>query len=687
MRKALGGLRSAGEKVRAWLCGGWAGPSPKVSQSSGPLEKPQGEPSASPKEKSSEKTKGKPSEKPGKKSPPRTEGLWRKSWRAFLEGLVYLLPWLLIPLVVGLIVALPQIVEPLFGPSRGAVLLLFIRLSQIGLQPALLAGLLAALVGFGVEAWKRQKEEERRQKEHILGEVETVGQRLREGRWGEALRYYTDFRHRRALAWGDREVQERLRDIWEREAPELLRDYAECLEQCPRPDAPPSGWWEEKVGGVEKAVEALFWAGQNMSREDYDRATEMMTSLLSHPEVAVMAGQALLQLLPHQKEAVKRWLWDRRFEKPLESDEEWAKPLRELRAEPRTRPPLWRSPRPADRDGVQQVLQKWRLKKNPFGPEAAEMEADLPKIGYEPPAWEALKRLEPTLIVGPAGSGKSAAALLRAHGWLKEIADPFPVYASLSLPNPANTETMLSNLSRLLAGALVEYLALDPDAFLAAERPERAGMAGLLLSLFGPKERLAARFAQAGLSCSEGVGNALLEEMAALAEPLGPGNWDLFPLLGRARPAHREVTVFLLEPQVEGKPRDFAGRLQPLLDLALPLSRQGVYLKIFLPDTVRPMGWEGNTFHLRWSEDDLLAMLQTRLLTSGLRGGTLNEKASHDTLARVSDVDRWLVERVQGSPRELVRLGNRLLEIVAKHPEEPRIFPADLEQLDSGREA
>ena len=575
-------------------------------------------------------------------------------------------------------------IEPLFGPSRGAWLISLIRLSQIVLQPALLAGLLAALVGFGVRLWEEYRKE-RREKAKVLEEIEKIGQDLQKHHWGEALRSYEEFTRRRGPIWESRDVQGRLRDVWEKGAHEALRYYANCLEQCPRPDAPPSGWWEN-VGGVEKAVEALFWAGQNMSREDYDRATEMMTSLLSHPEVAVMAGQALLQLLPHQKEAVKRWLWDRRFEKPLESDEEWARPLSNLRAEPRTRPPLWRSPRPADRDGVQQVLQKWGLKKNPFGPEAAEMEADLPKIGYEPPAWEALKRLEPTLIVGPAGSGKSAAALLLAHRWLERTTEPFPVYASFLLPNPANAETMLSNLSRLLAGTLVEYLALDPDAFLEAELPERAGMAGLLLSLFGPKERLAARFAQAGLSCSEGVGNALLEEMAALAEPLCPGNWDLFPLLGCARPVHREVTVFLLEPQVEGKPREFAGRLQPLLDLALPLSRLGVYLKIFLPDAVRPLDWKGNTFRLSWSEKNLQEMLEIRL-RYGQREETPDASSSSENQKKVQDIGPWLVRQARGSPRELVRLGNRLLEIVAKHPEEPRIFPADLEQLDSGREA
>ncbi|MGC8958884.1 MAG: hypothetical protein ACP5OO_03745 [Chloroflexia bacterium] len=578
-----------------------------------------------------------------------------------------------------MVVALPQIIEPFSWPARGPVLIFFIRLGQVGLQPALLASLLAALVGFGMESWRRQKEEERHQKEHILGEVEEVGRLLREHKWLEAFHLYGDFRCRRDRAWGDPEVQDRLREIWRREAPDPLQVYADCLEPCPQPDAPPPAWWEE-AGGVQKVLEALFWAGQNLGGKEYDRATEMMVSLLRHPGAAATAGQALRQL--HlQGEPVQRWLWDSRFERPLTSEEEWATPLRNLRTKPRPRPALWRSPRPADRAEVQEVFQAWGFTRNPFGPETAEMEGDLPKIGYEPPAWETLRRLEPTLVVGAPGSGKSAAALLLAHRRLEGAAEPFPVYASLSLPHPADAERVLSGLSRLLAGALVEYLALDPDAFLRAERPERANMAGLLLSLFGPRECLAARFSRAGLSCRAGVGNALLEEMAALAEPTDPGNWDLLTLLGRARPAGREVTVFLLEPRVEGRPWEFAGRLPPLLDLALPLARLGVYLKVFLPDAVHPLDWRGHTFRLLWSEEELREMLRRRLRGCGRGEGTLDGLASQETRARVQDVDLWLVRQARGSPRELVRLGNRLLEIVARHLEDACILPDDLDRL------
>ncbi len=619
-----------------------------------------------------------PTSKPPGKAKGR--GLWRKSWRAFWEGLVYLLPWLIIPSAILIIIACFYLVETLSGPSRNACVIWIGRVNEVVSQPVLLAGLLAALVGFGVRLWEHQKGEERREKERIMGEVEGVGRLLREQRWDEALRAYRDFSQRRDRAWGEQEVQDRLREIWERESPEPLCAYADCLRQCPRPDAPPSGWWEN-VGGVGKAVKALFWASQNLGREEYDRATRVMVSLLSSPKIAPQAAGTLQRM-----EKVERWLWDSRFEKPLEDfrEESWAGPLRNLRAGPRPRPSLWRSPRPADRKEVQQILRFWRLTGNPFGPEAAEMEAELPRIGYEPSSWETLSRWKPTLAVGASGSGKSAAALLLAHRWLERPTDPFPVYASLSLPEPATAEAVVASLSRLLAGALVEYLALDPDAFLAAELPGRAGMAALLLHFLGTKDRLASHFSRAGLACSTGVGSALLGEMAELASSC-PESRDLLSLLGQARPARREVTVFLLEPRVEGRPREFAGRLQVLLDLAAPLARFGVFLKVFLPDTVRPLRWEGDTFRLRWSEDDLLGMLEKRLRLSGHAEGTLNALASRDIREKIPDLDRWMVRRAEGFPRELVRLGNRLLEIVAGHPEDPRILPDDLERLKMDR--
>jgi len=605
-----------------------------------------------------------------------------------------------------------------------------------------------------------------------LGEVETVGRLLRERRWDEALRTYEDFSRRRDLAWGDPEVQGRLREIWQGEAPEELKNYSRCKEQytspgkarmsafaslifkiaarCKRrgkagagkmsaPAAETRNWWEGME--VKKVVEALFWASQNLGPAEYDQATEMMVSLLSSevpakgtsqarqsaeelsPEATPAGGasqsnQPAAKLSPEAStggvpqpdqsgekptpllvadeaaralcglgEGVRRWLWDARFE-PLEKFGEWPNfvALRDLRAKPRPRPSLWRGPRPAEREEVWKVLDAWGLARNPFGPEWAEGDPALPDLAYHPSWWEGVKQPEPALIVGAPGSGKTATALLLAHDWMNETSSQiFPVYASLSLTVPLTVETAGQKFSRLLGQALLEYLALDPEAFREAELPEQASAARLLMLTLGPKDRLAAAFAQAGLSCAQGIGSVLLEEISDLAT-VRPEIPDLFALLGRARPAGREATVFLLDPSLEAKPKELAGRLQPLLDLALPLARLGVYLKVFLsPDPARRARWEGKTFRIAWGEEDLEEMLKTRLQRSG-RASSLNAEASQKLREKVGDVDQWLVRKARGSPRELVRLGNRLLEAVGRHSEDPRILPGDLAMVEGRSE-
>lgn len=169
MKKALGWLRSIGQ--RAWA--GLHRDHTIFPRRTEPTSKP-----------------------PGKKD----RGLWRKSWGAFWEGLVYLLPWLLIPLAVLAIIIVFYWMEARSGPSRDICVVLISRVNEVISQPALLAGLLAALVGFGVKLWESQKEKERQERERILGEVEGVGRLLREQRWDEALRAYRDFSQRRERA-------------------------------------------------------------------------------------------------------------------------------------------------------------------------------------------------------------------------------------------------------------------------------------------------------------------------------------------------------------------------------------------------------------------------------------------------------------------------------------------------------
>lgn len=184
----------------------------------------------------------------------------------------------------------------------------FFRFARLAAQPTLLAALLTGLAGFGVERWKRWKEDERRQKDRIMGEIDALGQYLRQGCWIEALARFRDYRQRQGLAWADKEVRSRLQEIWEHMAPKELQEYERYREEKRvRPD--PST--------VKEVTEVLLWATQNLGGEEYIHATEMLAGLLNGETIATVA-----EVLEAAEETGRRWLQDRAFDEPLQKIKE-----------------------------------------------------------------------------------------------------------------------------------------------------------------------------------------------------------------------------------------------------------------------------------------------------------------------------------------------------------------------------
>ncbi len=444
-------------------------------------------------------------------------------------------------------------------------------------------------------------------------------------------------------------------------------------------------WWQQTDRTPREITQTLLWASQNLE-EEYDRATEMMVSLLT-PETITEVKPVL------EQDEARDWLRDSRFEGPLEALEKdseakkWAGALLEQRSKPRIvriEPLLWSVPRFPDSPAVQELLKTQQATFNPFGPERAEQDPSLPAYGVKPSWWNRVQVPEPTLIWGSAGSGKTATALLLAYDWFKGN-DLFPaIYTAVSpflLPYAA-----LDHLGELLARALVEYLALAPSAFNEAELPQQVAMAQLLLLRLGPRDRLGKHLARAGLSCEQGIGARLLSQI----DHLGPAkedlleyrNADILDLLRLARPGRRWGIVYLLDPAVEQLRNDAAWRLAPLLNLAEGLSRVGVYLKVFLPKDIRlPVRWDGEEVQITWSSEELEEMLQQRLEEAiGPEG--LSKIMSRQACEGYSQVSKYLADLAKGSPRRLVQLGNRLLELAAQDKEK-QIQPEHLKELSS----
>jgi len=99
-----------------------------------------------------------------------------------------------------------------------------------------------------------------------------------------------------------------------------------------------------------------------------------------------------------------------------------------------------------------------------------------------------------------------------------------------------------------------------------------------------------------------------------------------------------------------------------------PDARAGLAFKFFLPQALYSPLRERNLFRtdlisswrIEWSDEGLMALLQARLKAfSAGKIQSLDQLADNESMGKL---DRWLVERAYGLPRNLLKLGHLLLE-------------------------
>jgi len=127
-----------------------------------------------------------------------------------------------------------------------------------------------------------------------------------------------------------------------------------------------------------------------------------------------------------------------------------------------------------------------------------------------------------------------------------------------------------------------------------------------------------------------------------------------------------------------------ADQLHSLLESSTCLAEGGVYLKLFLPQVLkRPLVKFNQTMTvtLEWSRSELHDMLKERIRrASGTDSATGRDslRALCDPDAQSIDVDTVLVDAAV-TPRDLIRLGNELLEIhVANVRDDPLLSLKDI---------
>jgi len=566
---------------------------------------------------------------------------------------------------------------------------------------SILAALAAALLGFAVQQWKQRADEEQKERQArdvALAEVNSLAVLLEHADWPEARRKYQECcdRTRTEACWRDPQVRTRLRDVWQEKALRQLQNWHELSAAYKSPD---KGTWMGIIDrlGIETTSGALLWGYTNLRQEDQDTALRMLTDLCQPKYIGGIENHIAKNLEGRRllgASAVREKLEQLRKDKQLPPEtRDTSQRLLIMVLEPSPWLSPWKAARLPDEAGVRTALQLLGLRHNPFGPELAELDPLLPDYRAGPPEPASLAQARgprPALIFGAPGSGKTATALLLGYDCYhfettEEERGAFPVYHVPRLDAvPAFLHhAQLHAIAGTMSQALLQALAAHPYAFLDHEPANKAAMVHLLAIYVGTSGDLALQLQRAGLA-SGGVGARVLGEVEKIVNQAKLEDWPdemvLIDLLGKARPHGFSCTYLLVDiakEPADGEVAAIAAQLQPLLDLAVPLARVGVYSKAFLPEKLQSHLRINPPFQpmsLTWREPDLKALLVSRLHSVGCSSLDL----WCDSEAKAWSLDERLIQAAKESPRELIRYGNRLLACVAAHPDRPLLTAADI---------
>ncbi|MBM4428754.1 MAG: hypothetical protein FJ026_00210 [Chloroflexi bacterium] len=321
------------------------------------------------------------------------------------------------------------------------------------------------------------------------------------------------------------------------------------------------------------------------------------------------------------------------------------------------------------------------LRFNPFGPERAEEDPLLPQLFVKPPGWDAMKALEPTVIFGASGSGRTAALLLLAHTCMTTAlgldhiggqVDTFPVRLALfpeGKPDEAAV-TCWRMLTSALVQAVLDFLARNPQTF--AETPYRQRRA--LTRLFAMhKHRLGDLAAYlSGVGLDRPVAMHLAENIQQGAQGTRPPSLtdeaELLATMAEARLSSFQQYYFLVEVPDEAstrfQPEEIVPHLKSLMQIMGPLAARKIYLKLFTPENARgplgPLPSQASEVRLLWEPQALLEMLEWRVQ----QAGAASFKALFRHLPEGVDPAAFIVQaalKSEGPPRRLIKLGQELL--------------------------
>lgn len=524
--------------------------------------------------------------------------------------------------------------------ERGWLALLS-RVARLGASATLLAALATAAVGFGVQQWIKLAEEERsnrRARNKAFEEINTLPGLLRRD-FSEGARRYLEFLERREAVWNESRVRDYLRDTWQKVEPVELRHVVDLV-QVSRDEGRLLRKAEDL--GLSETAAALEWGYKRLDEDWRLKVREPLLNLSRRPEYSPFVTSTIIQNIQDKPwhAILQRW--------PHIS--------------------LWRdAPLLVDIE-IERALRFLRLQGCPFGLTQAETDILLLACRVDLPRLRDLRATRSAMVIGAAGSGKTATALLLVYDSLRSH-DRFPVYYPVELV-ATKLSAQLDGVARALSKTLLNYLAVRPREFLKRDVAGRAVIAHLFGRYIGTGNYLALLLHEAGLP-EVGDGLEMLEGIERLAKDASfttsLNDSEVLVRMSEAYPQGFQHALVLMDVQQHGSNGAVvtAEFVDTLLDLRNRLARVGVVVKIFLPDLFQGLLPEAGvqpSVRLEWGDEELLELLKNRLA----KFGDDSLAAWCDPEARSRSPDERLVNAAQGTPGGLIEKGNELLRRIGQ---------------------
>lgn len=535
------------------------------------------------------------------------------------------------------------------------------------------AGLVGGLVAFAVQQWKQSVEEENEQQKQreLIGErIEDLSHALAQN-VSTAAREYTrlyDLTSGSDARWP--ELAPELHKTWEAYAPDELQALMILHLDTARSTEADSDQNVVEWGPIEGVI---TWGYQKLDQQ----WREILGDILQRYQKT--------SLLENENE--RRWraiLHPWPFVRPWDPPH-FTEPVGVMRGV---------SAMVLDGGLNQSALEADQPGINPFSTAPAELDPRLLKcrVQLEPLSRDLLSP-GPAFVVGGAGAGKTALALLAIYELVSRDRH-FPVYLPGPLDVAGDADAALTALARATASTLLNYWAALPNAFSRQPVEVKACVIELLHRYTGSGQQLLLRLQQAGFS-PVGAGEMLQQTITALGDTLTFDTelsaTDLISLLADARPDQHQYTYVMLDVSSRALSHDVrvdANRLAPWLALMPRLARAGIFLKLFVPDTLsRHIVDEvpdARVLRIEWTARALADLLKRRLRQAGLdRPYELSQLRKFERgEPGISNPDSRLIALVLGgdrpTPQHLFELGNELLRRVGETPDQPYIKDEDL---------